>query len=70
MTSINDQIRRTAGYVVDELSEAQGNLGLHGGQRTPPEAAPVDIDDVIRWRAGRGPQPIRRAPNGIPLSIV
>ena len=69
MTSIDEAIRRAAGYVVYELIDPQRNPGFHGGQRTPPEAAPVDIDDVIRWRAGRAPQPSRRAPNGLPFTV-
>ena len=41
--------------------------GLDGGHHAPRQPEPVDMDKHIRARAGKGPQPIGSAPNGIPL---
>ena len=35
----------------------------------PGEPDPIDIDAIIRWRAGKGPQPTWRARNGVPLTL-
>ena len=40
-----------------------------GGRHVPHQPEPVDMDKLIRARAGKGPQPMGNAPNGIPLSL-
>ena len=43
--------------------------GLDGGRHAPRHEDPVDMNELIRALAGKGPQPLRLAPNGIPLSV-
>jgi hypothetical protein len=43
--------------------------GLDGGSPARHDPEPVDMNELVRALAGKGPQPIRRAPNGILLSL-
>jgi hypothetical protein len=72
MNVIDEPIRRAAGR---NLPVLQGPVaptrldGLDGGRHAPHQPEPVDMDMLIRARAGKESQPIGYAPNGIPLTV-
>jgi hypothetical protein len=70
--TVDDVIRRAEGRV--QLAppphrEPARLAGVDGGHHAPRQPERVDMDKHIRARAGKGPQPIGTAPDGIPLSL-
>lgn len=64
--SIDDQIRRAAGRLPSRIEPLPKLEGLDGGQRTPREPEPFDMDKLIRAQARGASSPTRRYPNGVP----
>lgn len=65
-------IRQAAGREVPERRAAGQVDGLDGGVRAPRgelASANERMNALLRTAAGKGPQPIGRAPNGITLTV-